>query len=305
MIDQQYKHQVDLLIRLIPLIELHGSFALHGGTAINLFVQDMPRLSVDIDLTFVEMGHRSLALADIHKNLKLIKNDILRELPGIQVTGPDENGIETKLFCRTQDVQVKIEVNTIMRGLISDAEIRPLVPHAVEAFQSFCEVSVVPYDQLYGGKICAALDRQHPRDLFDVHLFMQDKKDIGHIKNGLIYSLLSSNRPLHELLAPRFSNQESAFNYQFQGMARLPFSYVDFEDARIHLIHAIKPLFTDQDKEFLLKFTKAEPTWVNYDFAEFPSIRWKLQNLEKFKINSPMSFHKQVSSLSDVLDSWK
>lgn len=304
MINQKYKDQVALLIRLLPLIALNGRFALHGGTAINLFVQDMPRLSVDIDLTYIEMSHRVSALIDIRKGLQTLTATIAREIPGVQIVGPEEDGIETKLFCRVQGVQVKIEVNTIMRGLISEAEIKSLGQTAAEEFDSFCEVSIVPYAQLYGGKICAALDRQHPRDLFDVKLFLQDENDLNKIKPGLMYALLSSNRPLHELLAPRFSNQEHAFYNQFDGMSRLPFSYAEFEDTRKNLLEVIKPLFSDKDKIFLLAFAKAEPTWEQYDFRAFPSVQWKLRNLEKFKLNSPDSFQGQLTMLSEILDRW-
>jgi hypothetical protein len=286
----------------LPLVALHGRFALHGGTAINLFVQDMPRLSVDIDLTYVSISPRASALVDIRESLQSIKAAIIREIPGVVVAGPDEAGIESKLYCRTQGVQVKIEVNTIMRGLIADSEVKPLGRTAAEEFQSFCEVMIVPYAQLYGGKICAALDRQHPRDLFDFHLFLQEEINLERVKPGLIYALLSSNRPLHELLAPKFSNQEGAFYNQFRGMSRMPFSYADFEAARARLLPEIKKILAEEDKLFLLDFAKAEPTWGDYDFSKYPSIQWKLKNLEKFKNQSPKSFEDQVVMLTEVLE---
>lgn len=303
MIHQEYKVQAALLIRLLPLVALQDRFALHGGTAINLFVRDMPRLSVDIDLTYADITPRKSALADIRESLHSIKAMIMREVPGVEVAGPDEAGIESKLYCRAQGVQVKIEVNTIMRGLIADSEVKPLGRTAAEEFQSFCEITVVPYAQLYGGKICAALDRQHPRDLFDVHLFMQEEIDFERVKPGLIYALLSSNRPLHELLAPKFSNQESAFYNQFRGMSRIPFSYADFEDARARLLLEIKKVLKEEDKRFLLDFSKAKPVWGDSGFSVFPSIQWKLQNLEKFKTQSPKSFQYQVDMLNEVLES--
>jgi hypothetical protein len=54
-----------LLIRLIPIIEKEACFALKGGTAINLFVPDFPRLSVDIDLAYLPLESRDLALANV------------------------------------------------------------------------------------------------------------------------------------------------------------------------------------------------------------------------------------------------
>lgn len=53
MISEPYRAQMDLLLQVLPLVAKEESFALKGGTAINLFVRDMPRLSVDIDLTWL------------------------------------------------------------------------------------------------------------------------------------------------------------------------------------------------------------------------------------------------------------
>jgi Nucleotidyl transferase AbiEii toxin, Type IV TA system len=60
-----YRAQVALLTRILPLIAEEACFALKGGTAINLFIRDMPRLSVDIDLTYVPVAPRAASLAQI------------------------------------------------------------------------------------------------------------------------------------------------------------------------------------------------------------------------------------------------
>jgi len=52
---ERYMRQVALLVRTLPYIARHEAFALKGGTAINLFYRDMPRLSVDIDLTYLPL----------------------------------------------------------------------------------------------------------------------------------------------------------------------------------------------------------------------------------------------------------
>lgn len=189
----------------------------------------MPRLSVDIDLTFVPINSRAVALEKIRVALRKIRAKIISEIPGVNVVGPEETGADVKLFCQRGGSQIKIEVNTVMRGLIEPAELRPLVPSATDFLQAFCEVKTVSTAQLYGGKLCAALDRQHPRDLFDVALFFDQGGEIETIKRGLIYALLCSNRPLHELLSPNPNNQKQAFNNQFQGMTQIPFTYQDFE----------------------------------------------------------------------------
>jgi len=69
MIDSKYKAQVDLLLQAIPIVAKEKHFALKGGTAINLFIRDMPRLSVDIDLTYLLVDDRKTALKNIPDGL--------------------------------------------------------------------------------------------------------------------------------------------------------------------------------------------------------------------------------------------
>ena len=301
MFDPRFVKQVDLLLRVLPLIDACDRFAMHGGTAINLFVHDLPRLSVDIDLTYMPASPREEALADIRARLQWVRSMILKGIPGASVAGPDDAGLEFKLLCRKGNAQVKIEVNTIMRGLIGEVERRSLCPAGSKEFRMFCEMRVVPLSQLFGGKVCAALDRQHPRDLFDVRLRMNRETELHRIKTGLIYARLSSNRPLHELLAPRFSDQVSAFNNQFRGMSRVPFSYTDFEETRERLMLALRSLFTDSDKRFILSFMLGDPDWSEHDLSALPSIRWKLENLNAFRVRSPGQFQRQMTELEQVL----
>ncbi|MBV5343084.1 nucleotidyl transferase AbiEii/AbiGii toxin family protein, partial [bacterium] len=82
-------------------------------------------------------------------------------------------------------------------------------------FDSFCEVSVVSKQQLWGGKIIAALDRQHPRDLFDIRNLLTGNGITTEIKNGLIFFMLCSKRPIHELLSPQIIDQQTILNSQF------------------------------------------------------------------------------------------
>ena len=55
---QVYSQKVELLLRLIPIVVEEGVFAIHGGTAINLFLKNLPRYSVDIDLTYIPLSDR-------------------------------------------------------------------------------------------------------------------------------------------------------------------------------------------------------------------------------------------------------
>jgi len=132
-------------------------------------------------------------------------------------------------FCKLQldehGVMVKIEVNMVGRGLIGEASKLPLCDAAQEQFNVFCAMPLVPIAQLYGGKICAALDRQHPRDLFDIKLLFENEGITNEIKRGFIFGLVSSSRPTLDLLDPHFLDQRIAFENQFEGMSEIEFSY--------------------------------------------------------------------------------
>ena len=80
-----YKKQVELLLAVLPEVAKEPCFALHGGTAINLFVRDLPRLSVDIDLTYVPIEDRETSLRKIGEALERIKKGIERVIPGVRV----------------------------------------------------------------------------------------------------------------------------------------------------------------------------------------------------------------------------
>ncbi len=167
-----YRDQVALLIQIIPEIEKVPVFALHGGTAINLFIRDMPRLSVDIDLTYINTEARETAMLNIRKGLSTIQKNIEQNIPGAKVNFLKE---QLKIQISKGGAVVKIEVNQGIRGLMNNLNELILCERAQKDFDAFCSIQGVPLGQLYGGKICAALDRQHPRDLFDVHYMLENE----------------------------------------------------------------------------------------------------------------------------------
>jgi predicted nucleotidyltransferase component of viral defense system len=166
---EQYRRQAALLIRVLPFVAEESCFALKGGTAINLFVRNMPRLSVDIDLTYLPVADRKTSLAEIDAAMKRIAERIQKGIPGARVTSSvlKEAGIVSKHFVELDGVQIKIEVTPVLRGCVYDPETRS-VSETVEMAFGFADIQVVSFADLYAGKLVAALDRQHPRDLFDV-----------------------------------------------------------------------------------------------------------------------------------------
>lgn len=293
-----YAQKVDLLLRIIPIIFQEKSFAIHGGTAINLFEKAMLRYSVDIDITYVPLEDRKTSIQNINQKLKVIAERIERTLKGGRVSHREDI---CKLLCEYRGKQVKIEVNQTKRGIICGEVVsKPLCKKAQEEFQLYCEANIVPYQQLYGGKVAAALSRQHPRDLFDIKYMDATLSDI---KEGIIFSLLGSDRPISESIAPNLVDQRQALKNQFAGMTELEFTYSDFEQTRDELIHEINQFFSIDDKSFLLSFESGNPDWtLGYEtFKDYPSVQWKLFNIEKLRKSNPRKFDMEIERLRLVL----
>jgi predicted nucleotidyltransferase component of viral defense system len=293
-----YTKQVKLLLDVLPEVAKEACFAMHGGTAINLFVRYMPRLSVDIDLTYVEIAERNETLNGINAALIRIKERIEGLRPSIRIQHKENI---CKLQLDERGVMIKIEVNMVGRGLIGETMKAQLCEAAQEQFDAFCAMPLVPLGQLYGGKLCAAMDRQHPRDLFDVRLLLENEGFTDDIKRGFIFGLVGSNRPTHEMLNPHLLDHRMAFESQFEGMSAIEFSYDEYETTRFQLIETIQSGLNEDDKAFLLSLNRLEPDWSIYDFQKFPSVKWKLLNLEKFKTENPANYQQQLNKLESVL----
>lgn len=293
--NETYKSQVALLVRIMPLVYRIEQFAVHGGTAINLFHKNMPRYSVDIDLTYIPIESREESLKHINEHLKTLKVDIERAIPGIRVTHKSD---VLKLQCSFNGAMVKIEVNGTKRGVLGEVEIVELCTKAQEEFQAYCKARIVPYSQLYGGKITAALSRQHPRDLFDCKYM--EMQSIEQIKDGFFLCLLGSDKPFVESLAPNPIDQEDALDNQFNGMTDIEFTYTDYQKARTEIIDMVNNCLTEIDKEFLLSFEQGSPNWslcCAGNLSAYPSVQWKLLNIRKLKQLNPKKFQEGIDKL--------
>ena len=285
-----YKKQVALLIRIMPLVYRIKDFAVHGGTAINLFHKNMPRYSVDIDLTYIPIQDRIESLNTIKEHLKTLKANIEKAIPGIKVTPKYD---VWKLLCTLNGATVKIEVNGTKRGIIGATEDKLLCDKAQQEFSMACKARTVSYSQLYGGKITAALSRQHPRDLFDCKYM--EISSFDDVKGGFMLCLLGSDKPIIESLQPNRIDQTDALENQFKGMTDVEFGYADYEEARTNLITQVNAALTEADMDFILSFEDGCPDWNKCsagDLSNYPSVKWKLQNIIKLKETNDQK-HKQ------------
>ena len=166
--NQVYLDSARLLTRVAPLVLVDDTFALKGGTAINLFVRDMPRLSVDLDLVFPDhILPREQALRRINEAIRQSAARLQKQGFLTHASAATESG-ETKLMVRRGGIEVKIEVNFVMRGTVHPVHMASLTEAARDTLQADLEIPVASFEDVYGGKLVAAMDRQHRRDLFDV-----------------------------------------------------------------------------------------------------------------------------------------
>lgn len=301
-----YIDTVRLLLRVAPDIFAEKLFAMKGGTAINLFVQDMPRLSVDIDVVYVNhLTPRDEALSEIRSGLDVIAKRLEKTGLSARKVGNKEMG-DTKLLIEDGLTMLKIEVNTVLRGTVLPVEHRSLCHAASNLFFAELKVPTLAVDELYGGKIVAALDRQHPRDLFDVFMLYQS----GGITEGMIECfvtyLAGHNRPPHEVLSSRDKDISTTYTDQFEGMAKIPVTLEQMQETRSALRSEILRRLTDRQKGFLLRLLRTEPDWSLLQCShasELPWLKWKLENLVKFRKQQPDAFQAQILSLERLLGS--
>lgn len=300
---KQYQAQVQLLVRLLPVVAGEEDFALKGGTAINLFYRDLPRLSVDIDLTYLPIKGRQESLADIQSAMARLAQAVskIKNVSATQITGG--GGGATRVLARSGAASVKIETSPVTRGVVYPVETRRVSP-AVEDQFGFAETKLVAFADLYGGKLHAALDRQHPRDLYDVHLLYENEGLTDEVFKAFLVYVASSSRPPHELLDPGLPDITAAYRNEFVGMTEDALSLDVLLDARAKLIGDIRARLTGKSAEFLKSLHEGTPAFELLglpDAINLPAVQWKLLNIEKLKGSDPEKHSAQGKSLVSLL----
>lgn len=292
--------QVALLVRILPLVAKEEIFALKGGTAINLFYRDLPRLSVDIDLTYLPIKDRTESLAEINAAMDRLVTSIEKGIAGAKARRIEGGGGgATRLAARLGAAEIKIETSPVTRGVIHSPKLMT-VSDAVQDEFGFAETQVVSFEDLYGGKLHAALDRQHPRDLFDVKLLYENEGLTDALFRAFLIYVASSPRPAHELLNPNFADLEQPYAREFLGMTKDSVSLDTLIAVRTRLVDDIRSRLNGAAQAFLLGLHDAEP---NFDAiglpqaADLPAVKWKLLNLQKLIVNSPAKHDEQRAEL--------
>lgn len=305
--DSRYADRVKLLVEILPTLAGEKRFALKGGTAINLFEHDMPRLSVDIDLTWLPVGEFANDAQEISAALAGI-GEKLRSGPlrlRVQASGTEETGIHRLIASRGRS-RVQIETTPVMRGTVHPVRTMTVQPGVERAF-GFVEMQVLDFADLYAGKLAAALSRQHPRDLFDIRPLLEEGRLNDRLWRTFLVYLISTPKPAAEILAPKEPQDfERMFAVHFQGMTREPVSSASLLEVLARLLRRISELLDRRSRTFLESIEREAPDFNLIELpnaAELPGVRRKLANLGQRSAAKRAADHKQlITTLSDHSD---
>jgi len=233
----------------------------------------MPRISVDIDLVYVPNDNREDALKKIELALLKIKNAISKALVDVEIIEKriNKDNNLAKLYVRRKGTEITIEPNLVLRGTVYPVEYGNSCDKVNDLMQmSISNVPILNYAELYAGKICAALDRQHPRDLFDIKLLYENEGLTDQVRQAFVTYLASSPRPMHELLNPNLFD----FTTTYQ---------------------------SESERKFLLSIKQGKPEYNLMPFGnldQLPALQWKVMNIRKIE---PSKHKEMVRKLRDVL----
>jgi predicted nucleotidyltransferase component of viral defense system len=301
--DTVFFRQPELLLRVLPFVNEEEIFALKGGTAINFFLRDLPRLSVDIDLTYLPVNDRETALNDIDKALLRIFEKVEKKIAGVRVFPKKDHDLDilAGLLIRRDDASVKIEPNPVLRGSVFPTETRTLCQRAQDFFELSIEARTLSFEDLYGGKACAALDRQHPRDLFDIDMLFKNEGFPEKVRKAFLVYLVSHTRPMVEILNPQWGDLRPVFEREFQGMVAEPVTPEELRIAGEQLVSRLRKEMSQEERKFIVSVKEGKPQWNLLGLPgieNLPAVQWKLLNIGRM---TPKRHREALQKLRDYL----
>jgi predicted nucleotidyltransferase component of viral defense system len=302
--DTVFFRQAELLLRVLPFVNEEEIFALKGGTAINFFIRDLPRLSVDIDLTYLPVNDRETALNNIDKALLRISERVEKTISGVRVffKRDRELNLVAGLLVRRGDATIKVEPNPVLRGSVFPTETRTLCQRAQDFFELSIEARTLSFEDLYGGKACAALDRQHPRDLFDIDMLFNNEGFPEKVRKAFLVYLVSHTRPIVEILNPQWGDLRPVFEREFQEMVVEPVTPEELRTIGEQLVSRLRKDMTQEERQFIVSIKEGKPQWNLLGvpgIENLPALQWKLQNIGRM---TPMKHWEALRKLRDYLD---
>jgi predicted nucleotidyltransferase component of viral defense system len=301
--DNRYYRQMQLLVRALPYVAGEDCFGLKGGTAINLFLRDLPRLSVDIDLAYLPIADYQQSKTAIDAALRRVRESLAEGSPayGVTLGANDGAGLIDTLNISAGDETIKVEVNPVLRGSVNEPQRLSLRPVVQNEF-GFAEITALAFEDIYAGKLMAALDRQHPRDLFDVMVLLENEGISNDLFKTWLAYLISHKGSMAEALAPNRKNIDTLFHGQFVTMTQRQVSLEQLLEARERLITELRSRIGETEKQFLLSVKRREPKWelLGLDGVDqLSAVKWKLHNLQRM---DKAAHQRAVDRLARVLD---
>lgn len=227
---------------------------------------------------------------------------IQQKIPRTKVQNTHEQSDALRLIVSQDEIRIKVELSPVIRGTVF-SEVRMEVVEEVEKEFGYVEMQVASLPDLYAGKLCAALDRQHPRDLFDVKFLLENESLTDNLRKTFLIFLISHQRPMSELLAPNRKDISGIYETEFKQMAEVDVPLKQLEEARENLIHQINSQITDNEKKFLLSFKSKTPDWNLLEMenstviSNLPSVLWKMINLEKMPVQKHKEAYDKLQSI--------
>ena len=198
-------------------------------------------------------------------------------------------------------MQVKVEVNFVFRGTVLPVTLRPPMPLTQELFATDITLPVLDPSELYGGKLVAAMDRQHPRDMFDVLKMLERFGWQSSFIDCFVAYLAGHNRPVHEVVFPKKLPLQHAFTNEFTGLTNDEVALALLEQTQERVMRELPRALTSRHRKFLLSLVSAEPQWELMPFdnlQDLPALQWKLLNLRKLKMRDAGRFAAQHDELA-------
>ncbi len=301
MFKKKYLEQVKILINVLPTINKYREFAIKGGTAINFFIFNVPRLSIDIDLCYLPIESRETTFKKINALIRDISGSIKKRFPEYTINLTKNGKAEIyKLIVSGNNNSVKIEPNELLRGSVKEPEIRRIRKEVATIINLFPEAQILSISDIFGGKICAALDRQHPRDLFDIHIMFENNIFNEEVKKVFFIYLIQSGRPISEMLDPNKLDISKPFKNEFSGMVNKDITIDQLYSTREKLVNTINRKINPKEREFLLSVKRGNPDWDKLelgDFSHLPGVRWKLQNIQKMSKTKKIKAYNKLEKV--------
>lgn len=271
-----------------------------------MFHNNLPRLSVDVDLTYIPIEDRDASILNINKGLFKIAQEIEKLNLKANIIG---NDIQKKISCYNHNTQIIIEPNYILRGTVFLPERKEICISLKKQFGNI-SITTLSYEEVYAGKLCASLDRGHPRDIFDVYyLYKNGEITDGMVKCFIVYSLCHNSKSIYGLLNGKTRHQNNEIKKlletSFYGMTNISFTMEDYMRTQIKLREDLKKKILSY-KNFINNFYNLTVDIKNAPFKNFydlPGVKWRMLNLEKLYLSNNDEFIRQRENVFSLFDS--